>query len=621
MTDHQSTLCQIKNDLLYLWTEETAFRTYEQWFEVMKPRLFSYFDIEEAEFFIFTNNCFIRLKDHQSASMVNDAIEYGSLELFESISLTTFLSPFHEKGFGYADDYLLFHNSDGEPLGLLIVKSTERWKTFSETPFLQELEKAVSNLIQQVRKMTFLVKEEKSFRRLFRVTELFNSTMESDVILDGIIEAVKESFPSFQIELLLSHEQKKRQHTFRLFDYMNERPSAIDAFVSGEVTEEQFPETWSKLINAPIRGRQGIYGVLQIHAPIDFVYSSSQQNFIRLVANTAGNALENASLYDQSHRVIENLQLVNETSRKLNSNMQFEEMLSFLKEQFMKAFKPEEMAFCFYEVGGNCNISSLSTDVFRTISGETYITFVSAYLTKGTDAVFEANFSSTKNEASSYESIIAIPIMNQEKISGFVLLLHSDPYYFSFDSFKLMQSLISHSSLALANSMLRDQLQELVDKDQLTKLHTRTYLDKLIEQSMANDRAGVFLLLDVDDFKKVNDTFGHAAGDNVLKQISASILAEVDGKGVAARWGGEEIAIYLSSSMLNDGVQLANRLIQQIPQKTEPRVTVSVGLSCWTTGIPMTFQELFQTTDKALYSAKENGKNRLMIHRPSILKL
>lgn len=621
MIDHQMTLLQIKSELLYLWTEGITVQYYEQWFEVLQPKLFRHFGIEQADFFIFSNNKFMQLTGRTFTSMRNDAIPYSPFELDETESPTAFLTPFHEKGFAYADDYLLFRNDKGEVVGLLIVGSTVHWKAFRGTSFLQELEEIVSNVIQQIKKMVFLVKEEKSFRRLFRVTELFNSTMERDVILDGIIEVVKESFPRFDIELLLSHDQNKRQHTYKLFDYMNERPSAIDAYVSGKVTMEQLPETVTKLINAPIKGRQGIYGVLQIHAPVDFEYSLSEKNFIRMVANTAGNALENASLYEQSHRVIEDLQLVNETSRKLNSHMQFDEMLSFLKQQFIKAFKPEEIAFCFYDESGNDAISPLSTEVFHTIPGQTYIAFASTYLKNGKEALFDARFSSAKNDTSVYESLIAIPIMNQEKMRGFILLLHADPYYFSFDSFKLMQALISHSSLALANSMLRDQLQELVDKDHLTKLYTRNYLDEMIERSIANEESGVFLLLDVDDFKQVNDTYGHSTGDEVLRQISKSILAEVEGEGIAARWGGEEIAVYLPSSTLDEGVLFSERLIQQIPMATEPRVTISAGISCWTSEMPMTFQDIFQTADKALYSAKESGKNQLIIYQPTILKL
>ena len=200
-------------------------------------------------------------------------------------------------------------------------------------------------------------------------------------------------------------------------------------------------------------------------------------------------------------------------------------------------------------------------------------------LKSGKEALFEANYSGMVGERVLYESIIAIPIMNQEK-GSWVCYCHAQrPYFFSFESFKLMSSLIGHSSLALANSILQEQLQELVDKDHLTKLYTRSYLDNVVENSIANEEVGVFLLLDVDDFKLVNDTYGHAKGDDVLKQISSAILSEVGGIGVAARWGGEEIAVYLPLVDFTEGAELANRLVESIPRVTEPQVTVSIGMN------------------------------------------
>ncbi len=123
--------------------------------------------------------------------------------------------------------------------------------------------------------------------------------------------------------------------------------------------------------------------MLQIKVPFDYVFSGTQRNFIRMLANTAGSALENASLYDQSHRLNEDLQLVNETSRKLNSNMHFGEMIAFLKQQLNKAFQPTEIAFVFYNERDAYDISQMSTDFFRTESGRKYIEFASKYLKKG----------------------------------------------------------------------------------------------------------------------------------------------------------------------------------------------------------------------------------------------
>ena len=79
---------------------------------------------------------------------------------------------------------------------------------------------------------------------------------------------------------------------------------------------------------------------------------------------------------------------------------------------------------------------------------------------------------------------MAIPLKEQNTITGFSIVLHNNPYFFSFDGFKLMQSLIQHSSLAIANSTLRNKLQEMVNRDHLTNLFARKYLDKYVEKSM-----------------------------------------------------------------------------------------------------------------------------------------
>lgn len=597
-----------------LWTENTALHSYEQWFEALKPTLVHHFHIAEADFFIYDKTSFMPLKGHKSISQRRDTLPFDTLETGDSLTHAILISQIREKGFSYADDFLLFRNLKSEPLGLLILKSTDDWNAFAASPYLQELEKVVSHLIQMVRKMVFLVKEEKSSRHLFGVTEIFNSTMQSNVILDGVVNAVSKSFPSAHVELLLSHDQKGLMHNYKLIDYMNERPSAMNAFVSGEVTKEIMSDLSCKLINAPLKGRQGIYGVLQIKIPLDLVFSPTQDKFVSIIVNTAGSALENAILYDQSHRVIEDLQLINETSKKLNSNMHFGEMTAFLKQQLLKAFHPSEIAFVFNCERDSYDLSPLSTDFFRTESGKNYIAFASNHLQSNKEALFDANFSTTMNESLAYESIIAIPIMNQEVLTGFVVLVHLNQYFFSFDSFKLMQSLIGHSSLALANSILRDQLQELVDKDHLTKLYTRSFVDKIIEKSIVEDETGVFVLLDVDDFKKVNDTYGHVTGDDVLKQIASFILAEIADKGVAGRWGGEEIAIFLPLTGFEEGVLFAERLVRLIPAATEPAVTVSIGMHNWTSKQQSTYKDLFQHTDAALYTAKNNGKNQVVIY-------
>lgn len=614
--NHQLTMLAIKSELFDLWTEESDAHSDGRWFESLKQILDRHFRIRASQFFIYLNDSLIPLNGSDS----NKSITFSFPKEQCGESNEDIIEKLKSKGFHFADDFLLFRNGEGEPIGLLIFKSTNRLRAFATSPFWRELEKSVSQLVQSVRRIYLLEKKEESYRQLFNVTEIFNATMESRVILDGIVKAVSESFPGFQVDLLLSHERKELSQAYQLFDHMNERSSALDAFLSGELTIEHAHDLSHTLINAPIKGRQGIYGVLQVKAPIEFDFNSMQKDFIRVVANTAGNALENASLYDQSHRLIADLQLVNETSRKLNENLKFDEMILFLKGQLTRAFKPSEIAFVFIEDGERHKVSEMSTSFFRKEGYEIYLNYALAQFESGKKEIFDANFEIVSDEEIPYKSLIAIPIQNQDEMIGFVILVHKERYYFPFDSFKLMRSLIGHSSLAFSNSMLRDQLQELVDKDNLTKLYTRSYLDKVIVQSMADETKGVFLMIDVDNFKKINDTYGHAVGDSVLRSISRTILSQVGESGFAARWGGEEMAIYLPRTDIHGGQALCEQLLQLIPQSTEPSVTVSIGMRGWTCERKPSFQQLFQEADEALYRAKNNGKNQVVIHEVSSTK-
>ncbi|HEX6922708.1 MAG TPA: GGDEF domain-containing protein [Bacillales bacterium] len=152
----------------------------------------------------------------------------------------------------------------------------------------------------------------------------------------------------------------------------------------------------------------------------------------------------------------------------------------------------------------------------------------------------------------------------------------------------------------------------MVITDYLTDLHVRHYLDEQIQLSMNRDKFGCFILLDIDDFKAVNDTYGHQAGDRILVQVAGVIRENIREVDVAARWGGEELVVYLPGVSYDTGVQVAKRLVDRIGRGTRPRTTVSCGISSWdadTAGNSV--ETLFSRADKALYAAKKSGKNQV----------
>lgn len=613
MNDHKMTLYEVKSAVFDLLSNLNDEQPLEDNLAKFKEMFMNQFEIMDAEILLYENNRFVPL-NNSDAAQKNSSSGHEAYTKDHPIFNVSFMSHASGREYEFADDSLIIRDIHLAPLGALLFKASEKWHAFALTDHLKDLKRVFGTFISQAVKMHELSVKEKTYRHLFEVAELFNSTMESDVILEGLLEAVTESYPAYDVSLLLSNEQKGKTNEYRLFDYANERASAIDAFLSGDLTIENASDISSVLMNAPIRGRQGIYGVLQITAPGDTEFTVTHKSFIRSIANAAGSALENASLYDQSHRLVDDLRLVNEASRKLNSNLELDEMIAFLKDQFLHAFRPNEIAFVFYDEKCDYSISRSSTSFFTNDAGKTFIETVSLRLRGGEEAIFDVNTKICTEDVENFKSIVALPIRNGGEMIGFIVLLHQKEYFFSFDSFKLMRSLIGHSSLAISNIMLRDQLQELVNKDHLTKLFTRSYLDEIVTSSMDNEESGIFLLMDVDNFKLVNDSYGHTTGDLVLQQIASFILTKVGERGIASRWGGEEIAIFIPSATIEEGVDLARQLGEGIPAATDPQVTVSIGLAGWSPEDGKSYKELFQSTDQALYHAKNYGKNRFVLH-------
>ena len=619
MTDHLQTLKYIKSDVLSLWVSSNEeLISFSEYFFLLKQCLKKHLNISNAIFLSYEENHLVPLeevaaitKETRQKSIPWHMIE-PSFYQQNAVKIPYTLNG-HE---AYKDmtDMVLFRLEDKDPFGVLLVEATDLWTEFIHSNAGVDFVDIITKTIKMIYANLQVKINEDQYRKLYNMSDLFHSTMDIDLILENVLKTIKGNFPEFNVELILSNDQD-RQTTIeiKLFDYLSERPATIEAFVSGELTVELANDLNCRLLNVPIKGRQAIYGILQVSAPMTYIFSSTEKDFVRMLAQASGNALENAKLYHQSHRLVRDLQLINETSNRLNMRIGISEMLSFLQKQLMKSFQPMEVCFAFKNKG-DFEVTDASTAFFKRDEGLVYLKHIVQHFENTTDPLFIADFSRLAQNNIEYRSIMAIPILMEESINGFSIVLHKEPYFFSFDSFKLMQSLIHHSSLAITNSILRDQLQEMVDRDHLTKLYARNYLDRYVESSLDQDESGMFLLIDIDNFKRVNDTYGHQIGDRVLVQIATQLKKTVGQKGICARWGGEEMSVYVPNIGRNEAIELASTIVKVIPEETNPSVTISAGLITWSQEDRPAFQSVFLHADNALYEAKRSGKNRFCMH-------
>ena len=186
---------------------------------------------------------------------------------------------------------------------------------------------------------------------------------------------------------------------------------------------------------------------------------------------------------------------------------------------------------------------------------------------------------------------------------------------------KLCIRLTEHLSLALANLKMREELEQLSLKDSLTGLSNRRHMDDILHrQLLLQKRHGMsfsLLMLDVDHFKIVNDTYGHDTGDTVLKTLANYLKNESRKDDLCCRYGGEEFLLILAGIDPVHAKKRADRLLTGIASElkvaTEEKqlnITVSIGVaSCPEQG--NSINELLKAADSALYKAKKNGRNRV----------
>jgi two-component system, cell cycle response regulator len=201
-----------------------------------------------------------------------------------------------------------------------------------------------------------------------------------------------------------------------------------------------------------------------------------------------------------------------------------------------------------------------------------------------------------------------------------------------FDDQELLARVRVHYRLKVLQDELRDankRLEALADTDGLTGLFHRRYFDTLllreVQRTARYKTPLAVVLLDIDHFKYVNDTFGHPMGDEVLRNVAKVVTAGVRVTDCAARYGGEEIAIVFTQTTGQGVAEVTERLRSQLEQFEHVyeghRVhrTASFGVSMVDgRGVPLTPTELVERADRALYRAKRSGRNRVVLWTPDL---
>jgi two-component system cell cycle response regulator len=224
-------------------------------------------------------------------------------------------------------------------------------------------------------------------------------------------------------------------------------------------------------------------------------------------------------------------------------------------------------------------------------------------------------------------SLAIIPLRRHDELDGVLVFSSPDPFRFTTD---LASDFLAHLGLVTAicveNAVNRARLLRSGLTDFLTGLHNRRYLHARLREELARvQRARLSiacLMIDVDNFKRINDQYGHLAGDDVLRAVAHRIDGEMRTSDIGARFGGDEFAMVLTQASIADAERVARRLLQAVRRQpigvgkgVSETITLSVGVAAAKPGTgkrdyKVLAERLITEADAALYRAKSAGRNR-----------
>jgi diguanylate cyclase (GGDEF)-like protein len=218
------------------------------------------------------------------------------------------------------------------------------------------------------------------------------------------------------------------------------------------------------------------------------------------------------------------------------------------------------------------------------------------------------------------EALITVPLIARDVVKGVLNIYRLGEHAsFSDEEFELATRFADAAALALDNAQIRERLEYQAQTDSLTGLYNHRYFhdrlrSELTRASRSRDAVAV-LMLDIDDFKRVNDVYGHGAGDQVLTELAILLRNELRGSDVVCRLGGEEFGVIMASGDAGDALNLARRLTDTLAATefgAAGKITISVGISQGPEHA-MNPRELVACAEAAMMTAKARGKNLIVL--------
>jgi diguanylate cyclase (GGDEF)-like protein len=382
------------------------------------------------------------------------------------------------------------------------------------------------------------------------------------------------------------------------------------------------PRTWC---GVPIHFSDGSMGVLEVaNFQRERALTVQQFELVRVLANEAAGAFENTRTLQKEQRRASHLALLNEIGRKATSVLNPRDLLANLCVQVRNAFghdlarveicdRNSDELVVEAEAGYGNELVGHRTPLGKELSG------AAADRHEAVVANWIPSDAQCSMLAPGVRSSVSLPLEYQNELMGVLTLESRRGHAFPAQDVLMLKTLADQVSIALHNAREYQNALEEAITDGLTGLKTHGYFMETLEQelrrSQRTGRPFSVIMMDLDQFKSVNDQYGHVQGDRVLNRVARVLMDQARKSSVIARYGGDEFSILIPDATLDQAQRAAERLrenIEKEPLLANYHVTASFGIATYPEH-GTTHRAILHVADSGMYLAKHENGNRVRV--------
>jgi diguanylate cyclase (GGDEF)-like protein len=375
----------------------------------------------------------------------------------------------------------------------------------------------------------------------------------------------------------------------------------------------------------PLMVRDEVVGVLDCQSDRVGHFDPETIDLLTLFSTQASIALQNARLYSLEEQRRRQLQAINAIAQQTTAVLELEELLSRVCELIQDAFRVSHVSLFLREErdlvlrAHHGTLTPRVPEGGRFPAGTEPWASILASNTTATETDLCGASSDTKFFAES-ASRLCIPLVSFGQTLGILALDSSQPDAFRDGDLQSLESVADICATAIQNAHYVERVKQLAYLDGLTGIFNRRFFElRIMEEIERARRYGTgmaVIMADIDQFKRLNDEFGHVLGDEVLRQVSSLFHQQLRKIDVVCRYGGEEFAILLTQTNAQHAMNIAEKLRKMVAGWQFPGVPRTVTISAGTAAFPdhgITRDDLVRAADAALYAAKQAGRNRVCL--------